>query len=213
MREFERLRRPPAREDIAAEELEAYDHVVARTERMDYRTYDTPARYFGALLNSPPLASGIVRLGTLVRQGELRGSYTDAERELVDVVLGTDFKYNGLFTVHLPDAVAVGVRLEAIDAIRAGREEELTPDERQIVDYAREVVRGEVTDASHAAMCERLGDRGALEFTIFIGFLLMVIRLWQALGVPDPTDEEIDELMRGLRDGTVDIPERNARIG
>lgn len=213
MREFARLREPPAREDIAVEDLEAYDHVVARTARMDYRTYDTPARYFGALLNSPPLASAIVNLGTLVRQGELRGSYTDAERELVDVVLGTDFKYNGLFTVHLPDAVAVGVRIEAIEAIRAGREEELTPDERQIVDYARAVVRGEVTDESHAAMCARLGDRGALEFTIFIGFLLMVVRLWQALGVPDRTDEEIDQLMRGLRDGTIDIPERHARIG
>lgn len=213
MREFARLRQPPEREEVAEEELEAYDHVVARTERMDYHTYDTPARYFGALLNSPPLASGIVRLGTLVRQGDLRGSYTDAERELVDVVLGTDFEYNGLFTVHLPDAVAVGVRIEAIDAIRAGREEELTPDERQIVDYARQVVRGEVTDESHAAMCARMGDRGALEFTIFIGFLLMVIKLWQALGVPDPTNGEIDELMRGLRDGTMDVPERSARIG
>jgi alkylhydroperoxidase family enzyme len=213
VRKFARLPAAPAPDDVLPEEREAYERVVERTQRMSYETYDTPARYFGALLNTPPLAAGLVQLGTLVRQGEVRGSYTDADRELVDVVLGTDLGYNGIFTVHLPDAVAVGVRIEAIEAIRAGRLEELTPAERQIVDYARAVVQGEVTDESYAVLCERLGARGALEFTIFVGFLLMTIRMWQALGVPDPTDEEIDELVRGLRDGSVPIPDRRARIG
>jgi hypothetical protein len=151
-------------------------------------------------------------MGTLVRQGELRGSYTDAERELVDVVLGTDFSYNGIHTVHLPDAIAVGVRPEAIAAIRSGDESALTPDERQIADYARQVVSGGVTDESYAAMSARMGERGALEFTVFVGFLLMTFRLWQALGVPDPTDSEIDRLMEGLLDGSVPVPEPDARI-
>jgi hypothetical protein len=212
MREFDRLLSKPRREDVAPEELADYDAVEERTRRVDYGHYDVPARYFAALQNSPPLAAGLVRMGTLVRQGGLRGSYSDAERELIDVVLGTDLGYNGIFTVHLPDAIAVGVRAAAIKAIRSGDEEGLTDEERQIAEYARQVVDGTVTDESHAALSARLGERGALEFTVFVGFLLMTIRLWQALGVPNPTDEEIDRLVEGLLDGSVPVPDPTARI-
>lgn len=213
MHEFQRLLRKPARETVDPAELTDYDEVEARTARVDYKTYDTPARYFSALLNSPPLAAMLVRMGRMVREGELRGSYSNAQREFVDVVLGTDLKYNGIFTVHLPDAVAVGVRPEAILAIRSGDEEALNEEERQIADYARRVVSGTVTDESFEAMASRLSKRGALEFTIFIGFLLMTIRMWQALGVPNPTDEEIASLVAGLLDGSVDVPDPAARIG
>lgn len=213
MREFARLPRRPERDAIAADELEDFDRVAARTASMQYQDYGSPARYFEAIMNSPPLAAAVVRLGTLVRQGALRGSYSDAERELVDVVLGTYLGYNGIFTVHLPDALAVGVRREAIDAIRAGREHELTDDERQIATYSREVVAGTVTDHSYAAMVERLGARGAMEFTLFVGFLLMTIRMWQAFGVPDPEDGEIDALLRRLADGVDPLPHPAARIG
>jgi hypothetical protein len=212
MRNFDRLPAKPARDDIAPDELADYDFVEERTKRIHGR-YDTPVAYFEALQNSPPLAAAIVRLGRLVREGELRGSYSDVERELVDVVLGTDLDYRGIFTVHIPDALAVGVRRAAIDAIRAGDERALTEDERQIAAYARAVVGGTVDDATYAAMVRRLGPRGALEFTVFLGFLLMVIRLWQALGVPDPTEEEIDELLRGLEDGSVPMPGASDRIG
>lgn len=44
-------------------------------------------------------------------------------------------------------------------------------------------------------------------------FLLMTLRLWQALGVPDPTEEEVDALIAGLKDGSIPIPAPNARIG
>lgn len=213
MREFDRLRKPPARESIPPEELDDYDLVVGRTKKLAYPDYDLPARYFGALLNSPPLAAGLVRLGRFVREGELRGSYSDAERELVDVVIAHDTGYNGFLTVHIPDAIAVGVRFEAIDAIRSGDESALTPEEKQIADYTRAVISGTVTDDAYEAIVARLGERGALEFTGFITFLLMTTRNWQALGVPNPTDAEIDALIESLRSGRAEIPDPAARIG
>jgi hypothetical protein len=212
MREFARLEPPPARDEVPEEEREAYDRVVERTARI-HGMESIQARYFGALLNAPPLGDVLVRFGRLMREGQLRGSYSDAERELVDMVLATDLGYNGILDVHVPDALAVGVRPEAIEAVRKRREEGLTDEERQIVDYSRQVINGTVTDESHAALVARLGRRGALEFTVFCGFLLMTVRLWQALGVPDPTDEEIDELFRGLLDGSIDVPSPEARIG
>jgi alkylhydroperoxidase family enzyme len=212
MREFARLPQPPDRDSVPEAERADYDLVAARIGRL-YGEYDVPSAYFGALLNAPPLAAAVVRLGRMVREGQLRGAYTDAERELVDIVLGVDFGYNGIFTVHIPDAIAVGVRPEAIEAIRAGEEERLNEDERQIADYSRQVVSGTVSDESYAALCERMGDRGALEFTVFVGFLLMTFRLWQAVGVPDPSDEEMDALVRDLVSGNIETPDPEARIG
>jgi 4-carboxymuconolactone decarboxylase len=212
VREFARLPRPPAAADVSAEERADHDRVVERTSRV-HGLDGIAATYFGALLQSPPLAATLVRFGTGIRQGQLRGTYTDAERELMDIVLAVELGDNAVLAVHIPDAVAVGVRLEAIAAVIERREDDLTDDERQLAEYARAFVAGTVDDASYAAIRDRFGDRGAVEFTILLGFLLMTIRLWQALGVPQPSAEEISALLTGLRDGTISPPDPAARIG
>lgn len=209
-------RRPPSRpqrSEIAPEQLEAYDFVLARLDSLteEYRT-SGPGDYHGALLNSPPVAAALNNLGAVVRQGSLRGSYTDAERELADVVLSVDFDYRGVLPIHLPDAIAVGVRPDAIDAIREGREGDLADDERQLVDYIREVSRGQVTDESFGAMVERFGLSGAVDYTAFVAFLICTMRLWSALGVRDPSNHEIDELLAGLREGRVKVPDPEAHL-
>ena len=79
--------------------------------------------------------------------------------------------------------------------------------------YAREFVGGAVTDASYSALTERFGDRGAVEFTVLVGFLLVTIRLWQALGVPEPSAEEIAALLDAVRTGAIPLPDPEARIG
>lgn len=210
------LRPPPRpeRDAVPPDEVDDYDYVIARLGRLteEYRTLG-PGDYHGALLNCPPVAAALGRLGAVARTGSVRGSYTDAERELADVVLSVDFAYNGVLPIHLPDMFAVGVRPEAIDAIRAGRESELTDDERQLVDYVRRVARGEVTDEAFAAMVERFGLRGAVDYTAFVAFLVCTLRLWSALGVRNPSDAEIDELIAGLRGGTVRVPHPGAHLG
>jgi hypothetical protein len=70
-----------------------------------------------------------------------------------------------------------------------------------------------VTDELYEKMEARLGERGAVEYTIFIAFLQMTIRLFQAFGVPAPTDAEIDEMLRGFREGTLEIPDASVRFG
>jgi hypothetical protein len=210
---FTRLLPRPERSGFAEAELKDFDFVDERTRRMAYHEFGSPAKYFEALMNAPELAAAIVRLGQIVRGGQVRGTYSDADRELVDMVLGVDMKCNAIFTVHIPDAIAVGVRVEAIQAIRQHNEALLTEDERALTAHIRAVASGSVTDQSYAWIRDRLGDRGALEYTVFIGMLVMVIRLWQALGVPEPTDAEIDDLVQGLVDGSVPVPDPAARIG
>jgi hypothetical protein len=189
----------PAPETVEPGERAAYDSVVARQTKLWEGAPMNSNDYFDALLNSPPLAAAVVELGRVFRTGALRGTYSDADRELVDMVLGTDLGYNTIVKLHIPDALAVGVRLEAIEAIRAGELDRLTDGERQIVDYARAVMAGAVTDNAHAAMTERLGTRGALEFTMFVAFLQFTFRAWQGVGVADVPDSEIEELLERYR--------------
>jgi hypothetical protein len=210
------LRPPPRpeRDEVPANEVDDYDFVMARLGRLteEYRTLG-PGDYHGALLNCPPVAAALGRLGAVARTGSLRGSYTDAERELADVVLSVDFGYNGVLPIHLPDMFAVGVRPEAIDAIRHRREDDLTGEERQLVGYIRAVSRGEVTDEWFEAMVQRFGLRGAVDYTGFVCFLVCTMRMWSALGVRNPSDDEIDGLITDLREGRVAIPHPEAHLG
>lgn len=212
MKEFRRLPQPPSKAGFDADEQLDYDRVVERTVRV-HGVQGGAKQYFDALLNSPPLGAALVQLGTQVRQGQRRGTYSDAERELMDIVLAADLDSNSILPIHIPDALAVGVRPEAVEALLHDREDELTNEEAALVEYARQVVGGTVTDESYAAIERRFGRRGAVEFTVLIGFLLMTIRLWQALGVSEPTDGEIDNLLTEIRSGAVELPDPDARIG
>jgi hypothetical protein len=208
-----RLPPKPPREEIRPDELDRYDAVVERQAKLWEGAHTDSNKYFYALLNSPVAAAGLVDMGRIVREGQRRGSYTDAQRELVDMVFATDLGYNTILHLHLPDAVAVGVRIEAIDAIRSGEESALTAEEAQIAAYARMVLRGEVSDQAYAGIEALMGRRGAVDFTVFIGFLICTIRLWQALGVPDVPDAEIEQMLRGFREGTTELFDPAARIG
>jgi alkylhydroperoxidase family enzyme len=200
----------PARDEIPEDERDAFDMVVDRNEA---KFGGKLPPYHAALLNSPPFGAALNQLGRLARTaGERPGTYSHAEREFVDQVLSADWGTNVVQSLHVPDALAVGVRLEAIEALRSGHEEDLTPDERQLAEYIRAVVNGTMTDEAYEAMERRLGQRGAVEYTIFIGFLNMTIRLFQAFGMPDPDDEQIEALLRDLRTGARELPDPSVRF-
>jgi plasmid stabilization system protein ParE len=204
----------PDRATIPEEELEAYDAALARAASM---RADQPGAglppYFAVLLNTPPLAAGLMTMGRLVRtRGEAEGSYSHHDREFVDQVLSALWKTNVVQALHIPDALATGVRIEAIDALRAGRDEELTEDELLLATYIRAVATGTVTDALYASMEERLGQRGTVEYTLFITFLMQTMRNFQALGMDDPGEAEIDALLDAFRDGRQTVPDFRVRI-
>jgi alkylhydroperoxidase family enzyme len=212
VREFDRLREPPSANDIDDSERSFYDAVMERTGRV-HGAEGQAAKAFGALLNSPPLAAALTEYGTQVRRGQLRGTYTDAQRELIDISLAADLASNAILPIHIADALAVGVRPEAVEALLHHHEEDLNDEERELVAYARHFVAGDVTDEVYSSLEQRLGRRGAVEFTVVVAFLLMTIRLWQALGVPEPSDEEVDALLLELLSGQTTLPDPNARIG
>jgi hypothetical protein len=212
----------PNRNDLDGEDGVAYDQVIEREQRRG--GVDSEGKinlYYGSLLQSPQMAYHIAALGKLVRVAADRGdTYSHAEREWVDQVLTCDLHTNVVMRGHLEDGLAQGVRPEAIKALREGREKTLTSDEQELTDYIREVTGGCVTDESYARIEQRLGRRGAVEFTIFISYLLMTIRLIQALtgsggptGKGIPTDEELMREIGEYISGAREIPAARAMAG
>jgi alkylhydroperoxidase family enzyme len=205
--------KPPPRENVPEGDRADYDLVVSRQRRLWEDAPRNSDAYFGALLNSPTIAAALATLGRVMREGQVRGTYSDADRELVDMVLSVDFEYRAILALHIPDAIAVGVRLEAIEALWHRREGDLTDDERFLVAYIRGVATGAVEDRQFDALTERMGERGAVEYSAFIAFLIMTFRLWQALGVPDPSAAEIDGMLDSYRSGAAPAINPQARIG
>src|ERR1700733_3578282 len=206
------MSRPPAqpkRDQVPDDERAAYDAVIARMRKMAGLP-EAPAEehmpggaYLGALLNSPAMCQIVAQMGTFVRTaGNRQGTYSHADREFVDQVLSADWKTNVVQGVHIADAIGVGVRLEAIEALRYHHEEDLNDDERLLARYIRQVVDGDVDDETYGAIEQRLGTRGLVEYTGFILWLQWIIRMMQALGTHNPTDEEIDGIVEELRVGS-----------
>jgi hypothetical protein len=216
-----RLTQPNRAEFDDPDDLEAYDAVVRRQATLKHASDDDPAldapalgEYWGGLLTSPTMCAIAARMGAFVRTaGDRDGSFSHADREFVDQVLSADWRTNVVQGVHVRDAIATGVRMEAIEALRYGHEERLDERERLLARFIRQVVSGTVDDATFAAIESHLGKRGLLEYTGFILWLGWIIRMMQVLGVNDPDDAEIDALIDGLKSGSVEVPDFRERIG
>jgi hypothetical protein len=111
------------------------------------------------------------------------------------------------------DGLAAGVRMEAIEALRYGHEEDLTEDEQLLARYIRAVVSGTVDDELWEAMVERMGARGVVEYSGFILWLGWIKRMMQLLKTSDPPDEEIDALIAGLKEGSIETADFRSRLG
>jgi hypothetical protein len=208
----------PPRESFSAAEQEDYDLVVGRyytgkpgeprPMNASSGRDDDLGDYFGALMQSPPLCANATRMGTFVRTaGDREDSYSHSDREFVDQVFSADWKTNVVLFRHIPDALSTGVRMEAIEALRYGHEVDLNEDERLLAAYIRQVVTGTVSDDTWAAMEERLGTRGLVEYTGFILWLQWIMRMMQALGVNNPSDAEVDKMIADFKSGERELPD------
>jgi hypothetical protein len=205
--------RQPSRSQIAGDDLPAYEAIIERARRY-YPDPERDAGFFGRLLLAPRMAVHRVLLGGVVRTNPDRGvGYTHADREWIDQVVAVRLGSNAILRLHVPDAVAAGVRPEAIAAIRSGDEKDLTDDECRLTDFIDRVLTGEMTGEAWKALERRMGEAGVVEYANAIIYIGGGIRLHQALGMPEPSDAEIDalvaEFLSGQREPPPDWETRN----
>jgi hypothetical protein len=199
----------PRREAFQGEERAAYDQLLRRFKPDAGEDEDVAAgAYFGALANSPKMCAIASQFGLFFRGvGNAPGSYSHADREFVDQVLSAHWSTDVVQFQHIVDAARAGVRVDAIEALMARRDDLLTDDERLLAAYIRQVVDGAVEPETYGRMNARLGLQGLVEYTGFILWLGWTIRMMQALDTGAPSADEIRhdlerarEIENGLRE-------------
>ena len=145
---------------IPAERHHEYDEIVGVLGRV--------GGPFGILMYSPGLAEMVCKTGAQVR---LKSELTMVERELA--LLSTCREKDAAYewSSHVTNARQAGMREEAIDVMRVAADtSKLEPDERDIMDYTRQLLRkNRVEQATFDALKDRHGIRWLVELTATIG--------------------------------------------
>ncbi len=208
--------RQPARSEIAPENIEFYNFVIDRARyHSNMPEPEKEGGYYAHMLLTPEISASLCRQGQYFRAvGDSLGSFSHADREFVDQILGKDLKTNCVALGHINDAVSTGVRIEAIEAIRFGREDEvLNEDEKLLASFIRKVMAGQMDPATWARMEARIGERGAMEYAAWILYLHTTIRGIQLVRAgEEPSDDQVDQLIADIKSGKHVVDDYRKRI-
>ena len=168
-----------SRSELSAKHQSAADAVV--------KVYGEIRGPWGMLLHSPELAARILPLVPFFHEksivkGKLRSiAILAAVREL-------DAEY--VWSAQVAAARRNGVREELIVLLRGkGDAERLAAEEREIVEYARQLVRkNRVDQATFDALAKRHGTQWLVELTAVMGYFAMVSGIANAFEVAAPAN-------------------------
>lgn len=146
-------------------------------------------------LISPELAERAQALGAFCRyQTRLPPRLS----ELAILVVGAHWQSGFEWHVHAPIAIKSGVAVDAVDAIREGREPALAKaDERAVYDFARELVAKRwVSDETYGAAVRELGIEAVVDLVGVLGYYTLISMTINAFRVPVPAGGE-EPFVRG----------------
>lgn len=127
---------------------------------------------FEALLRSPGLADPAQQLGAFVRFGS---SLPRALNEMAIIMVARRWTAQFEWYAHRRMAVDAGLDPAVADAIAAGRRPDLDGDGTAVYEFVTELLeRGDVSDASFAAVESRWDKRGAVELIGAVGYYTLV---------------------------------------
>jgi 4-carboxymuconolactone decarboxylase len=127
---------------------------------------------FTIFLHCPPLAERVMRLGAYVR---FEGKLDHRVRVLAAMTVAREFDAVYVWGAQTGQARKQGVPEATIAAIREKHSRGLPPEDAQIVDFTRELIRKHrVGAASVRALQQRFGDEQFIELTGTIGYYSML---------------------------------------
>ena len=163
------------RDDLPPDKRELYDQIASHRGHV--------ARPFEALLNSPDVASRVALIGEQLRY--VSPTISAEVREIVTLTTAKALKCQYVWTHHCDSAKQAGVREEVVEAIREGRPPlRLLPKEGVFVQFTRELLEDKrIRDATYSAVEHLLGQQGAVELVVMIGYYSMLCLAINALQV------------------------------
>ena len=127
---------------------------------------------FTMLLNCPPLAEHVMSLGAYVR---FEGELDKRVRVLAAMTVAREFDVVYVWGAQTGQARKQGVPEATITAIREKHSRGLPPEDSQIVDFTRDLVRKHrVSAATMKSLQERFGNFQLVELTGTIGYYSML---------------------------------------
>src|SRR6266704_4377670 len=127
---------------------------------------------FVAYMHSPDVASRVAHLGAFVR---FEGSLDMRVRVLAAMTVARELDAVYVWGAQTGGARRLGVPETTITAIREQHSRGISPEDAQIVDFTRELIRKHrVGDATFKALRTRLGDDGFIQLTGAIGYYSML---------------------------------------
>lgn len=167
-----------------------------------------PHAGYAILAHSPKLALNILKMGDCIL-GEISWTQRRDLRELSVQALNLHYKCDFSFRAHLTYAQSAGISLEQQAAIPYWRDSGLFNDEqRLVIEYTLACVAGDVPAELYARTVAHFGDKGAIEFTVTIGWWSMWAMLLNATR-PEFQPERSQPLPRDARELTTYSPDEN----
>jgi 4-carboxymuconolactone decarboxylase len=156
---------PVTRKDqVATEHHGVFDSIVASRGAVQGP--------FTMFLHSPELAGRLAHLGAYVR---FEGSLDMRVRVLAAMTVAREFEAVYVWGAQTGGARRLGVPETTITAIRENHSRGIPPEDAEIVEFTRQLLRRHrVDDASAKAMLARLGDDGFIQLTSAIGYYSML---------------------------------------
>lgn len=139
---------------------------------------------YRALLNSPPVAEGWLKLFTAIRH---KSTLDARARELAILRVAILNRAQYEYVAHVPQALRSGITQEKIDALAGWQVSSLFSEvERAVLAYTDAMTtRVEVPEEIIGAVKRHFGDRELVELTVTIGGYNLVSRVLVALAI-DP---------------------------
>jgi 4-carboxymuconolactone decarboxylase len=140
-------------------------------------------------LHSPEIAGRVAHLGGYVR---FEGTLDMRVRVLAAMVVAREFEALYVWGAQTGSARKQGVPESTITAIREQHSRGLPPEDAQIVDFTRDLLRKHrVDDATASALRKRFGDDGFIQLTGAIGYYSLLSMTVNACELPAGPGAEV----------------------
>jgi 4-carboxymuconolactone decarboxylase len=127
---------------------------------------------FTMFLHCPELAGRVAHLGAFVR---FEGSLDMRARVIAAMTVAREFEAVYVWGAQTGSARRQGVPEATITAIRENHSRGIPPDDAEIVDFTRQLLRDHrIDEAKAASLRKRFGDEGFIELTGAIGYYSML---------------------------------------
>src|ERR1700730_11086594 len=159
-------RLPPitSKDQVAVEHQKVFDSIVASRGAVQGP--------FTMFLHSPELAGRLAHLGAYVR---FEGSLDMRARVLAAMTVAREFEAVYVWGAQTGGARRLGVPETTITAIRENHSRGIPPEDAEIVDFTRQLLRKHrVDEPSTTSLRKRFGDHGFIELTGTIGYYSML---------------------------------------